>query len=605
MIHALKADLIPIILESINILEEQGELFNSVIDARDIETSIEIPKNRANGDLSSNIALRKSKESNLDALKLANLIANSFNSNLVKQSKHESLWHNAEVARPGFLNFRINPFAKLSRLCTVLTEQDYGWEKSKNIEKIILEYVSANPTGPLHVGHARQAVLGDAISNILSKAGHDTYREFYYNDAGNQIENLALSVWARLNGYDQNSEEFPKDGYRGSYIIEIANKFRILKKATKLTKFEKSKKLLNEIKNFSIGCLRDEQNSDLELLGISFDNFALESDFYQNGLVDDVITSLKKNGMTFFVDNALWLRSTDFGDDKDRVMIKSDGSYTYFVPDIAYHLDKWRRGFGKAINIQGTDHHGTVQRVKAGLQGLNKKIDKNFPMTILHKMVTVKKNGKDVKFSKRSGDYVTLKDLIYFSSGFDEVNGEVEYCENKHETATILSRGKDAVRFFLLSKKPETEFNFDVSLAQKHSEENPVFYVQYAHARASSVIRQSCVSELELLEFFSNLNDAACLGSESVNLNSLENELAHRVLGFSEVTRTVLKNVEPHQLVFYLQDLASDFHKFYNDSKILVEDTWTRNKRLLLVYSVAKLLKNNLELIGINAPEKM
>ncbi len=605
MIHALKADLIPIILESINILEEQGELFNSVIDARDIETSIEIPKNRANGDLSSNIALRKSKESNLDALKLANLIANSFNSNLVKQSKHESLWHNVEVARPGFLNFRINPFAKLSRLCTVLTEQDYGWEKSKNIEKIILEYVSANPTGPLHVGHARQAVLGDAISNILSKAGHDTYREFYYNDAGNQIENLALSVWARLNGYDQNSEEFPKDGYRGSYIIEIANKFRILKKAAKLTKFEKSKKLLNEIKNFSIGCLRDEQNSDLELLGISFDNFALESDFYQNGLVDDVITNLKKNGMTFFVDNALWLRSTDFGDDKDRVMIKSDGSYTYFVPDIAYHLDKWRRGFGKAINIQGTDHHGTVQRVKAGLQGLNKKIDKNFPMTILHKMVTVKKNGKDVKFSKRSGDYVTLKDLIYFSSGFDEVNGEVEYCENKHETATILSRGKDAVRFFLLSKKPETEFNFDVSLAQKNSEENPVFYVQYAHARASSVIRQSCVSELELLEFFSNLNDAACLGSESVNLNSLENELAHRVLGFSEVTRTVLKNVEPHQLVFYLQDLASDFHKFYNDSKILVEDTWTRNKRLLLVYSVAKLLKNNLELIGINAPEKM
>ncbi len=605
MIHALKADLIPIILESINILEEQGELFNSVIDARDIETSIEIPKNRANGDLSSNIALRKSKESNLDALKLANLIANSFNSNLVKQSKHESLWHTVEVAKPGFLNFRINPFAKLSRLCTVLTEEDYGWERSKNIEKIILEYVSANPTGPLHVGHARQAVLGDAISNILSKAGHDTYREFYYNDAGNQIENLALSVWARLNGYDQNSEEFPKDGYRGSYIIEIANKFRILKKATKLTKFEKSKKLLNEIKNFSIGCLRDEQNSDLELLGISFDNFALESDFYQNGLVDDVITNLKKNGMTFFVDNALWLRSTDFGDDKDRVMIKSDGSYTYFVPDIAYHLDKWRRGFGKAINIQGTDHHGTVQRVKAGLQGLNKKIDKNFPMTILHKMVTVKKNGKDVKFSKRSGDYVTLKDLIYFSSGFDEVNGEVECCENKHETATILSRGKDAVRFFLLSKKPETEFNFDVSLAQKHSEENPVFYVQYAHARASSVIRQSCVSELELLEFFSNLNDAAYLGSESVNLNSLENELAHRVLGFSEVTRTVLKNVEPHQLVFYLQDLASDFHKFYNDSKILVEDTWIRNKRLLLVYSVAKLLKNNLELIGINAPEKM
>ena len=508
------------------------------------------------------------------------------------------------VAKPGFINFHIKPITKLNYLCAAVAETYYGWEDIKKNEKIIVEYVSANPTGPLHVGHARQAVLGDAISKILSRVGYEIIREFYYNDAGNQIENLGLSVWARLNGYNDTHEEFPPDGYRGDYITEIANDFKAVNNVSHIKKFEKSEKLLSEIKEFSINFLREEQNADLALLDVSFDSFALESSYYKNGLVDEVIDTLKKNGKTFFLDKALWLKSTDFGDDKDRVMIKSDGSYTYFVPDVAYHLDKWIRGFKKALNIQGSDHHGTLCRVKAGLQGLNKNISEDFPITILHKMVTVKKNGKDVKFSKRSGNYVTLKELIYLSSGLDEPCFS-ETQEERTDISPLLAKGKDAVRFFLLSKKPETEFNFDVDLAQKHSEENPVFYVQYAHARASSVIKQSCLSEKELLVYFKNLSEKSFTGEQPEKFNKAENELVLRVLGFPEVARCVTENFEPHQLIFYLQDLASDFHKFYNDSKILVEDVWTKNKRLLIVFGVARILKSNLELLGINAPEKM
>ena len=604
MIHVLKQNLASEILDSIDYLKDRKQIPEIVSSLQDIEISLEIPKNKANGDLSSNIALRKSRDTNLDALKLADLIVETLKSKLHVRHKRDHLWDNVNAAKPGFINFHIKPVTKLNYLCAAVAKNYYGWEDINKHEKIIVEYVSANPTGPLHVGHARQAVLGDAISKILSRVGHDIIREFYYNDAGNQIENLGLSVWARLNDYNDSHIEFPPDGYRGDYISEIANDFKTVNKLSHIKKFEKSEKLLSEIKEFSINFLREEQNSDLALLDVSFDSFALESSYYKNGLVDEVIETLKKNGKTFFLDKALWLKSTDFGDDKDRVMIKSDGSYTYFVPDVAYHLDKWIRGFKKALNIQGSDHHGTLRRVKAGLQGLNKNISEDFPTTILHKMVTVKQNGKDVKFSKRSGNYVTLKELIYLSSGLGEPCSS-ETREERTNMSPSLAKGKDAVRFFLLSKKPETEFNFDVDLAQKHSEENPVFYVQYAHARASSVIKQSCASEKELLVYFKNLSKKSFADEQPKTFNKAENELVLRVLGFPEVARCVTETFEPHQLIFYLQDLASDFHKFYNDSKILVEDVWTKNKRLLIVFGVARILKSNLELLGINAPEKM
>ena len=604
MIRVLKRNLASEILDSIAYLKDRKQIPEIITNFKDIEISLEIPKNKANGDLSSNIALRKSRDTSLDALKLANLIVETLKFHLSRDHKSERLWDTVNVAKPGFINFHIRPIKKLDQLCAAVAETSYGWEDIKKQEKIIVEYVSANPTGPLHVGHARQAVLGDAISKILSRVGYDTVREFYYNDAGNQIENLALSVWARLNGYNDSHEEFPRDGYRGDYITEIANDFKTVNNVTHIKKFKKSEKLLSEIKKFSINFLRAEQNADLALLDVSFDSFALESSYYKNGLVNEVIDTLKKNGKTFFLDKALWLKSTDFGDDKDRVMIKSDGSYTYFVPDVAYHLDKWIRGFRKALNIQGSDHHGTLCRVKAGLQGLNKNISEDFPVTILHKMVTVKKNGKDVKFSKRSGNFVTLKELIYLSSGLDE-SGFSETQGERTDILPLLAKAKDAVRFFLLSKKPETEFNFDVDLAQKHSEENPVFYVQYAHARASSVIKQSCLSDKELLVYFRNLSEKSFTGQQPEKFNKSENDLVLRILSFPEVARCVTETFEPHQLIFYLHDLASDFHKFYNDSKILVEDAWTKNKRLLIVFGVARILKSNLELLGINAPEKM
>ncbi|MEL0325774.1 MAG: arginine--tRNA ligase, partial [Burkholderiaceae bacterium] len=379
MIHILKENLASEILDSIDYLKDRKQIPEIVTKFQDIEMSLEIPKNKANGDLSSNIALKKSRDASLDALKLANLIVETLKSQRHSEREGDRVWDNVNVANPGFINFRIKPISKLNYLRAAATENYYGWEDAKNNEKIIVEYVSANPTGPLHVGHARQAVLGDAIARILSRVGYDIIREFYYNDAGNQIENLGLSVWARLNGYDDSHEEFPADGYRGDYITEIANAFKSVNNVSHIKKFEKIEKLLNEIKYFSINFLRAEQNADLALLDVSFDSFALESSFYTNGLVDEIIDTLKKNGKTFLLDKALWLKSTDFGDDKDRVMIKSDGSYTYFVPDVAYHLDKWIRGFRKALNIQGSDHHGTLCRVKAGLQGLNKNIPADFP----------------------------------------------------------------------------------------------------------------------------------------------------------------------------------------------------------------------------------
>ena len=452
MIHLLKQNLASEILDSIDYLKDRKQIPEIVSNFQDIEISLEIPKNKANGDLSSNIALKKSKDTNLDALKLANLIVETLKSHLNKEQKSEHLWDNVNVAKPGFINFYIKPATKLNYLCAAVAETYYGWGDIKKNEKIIVEYVSANPTGPLHVGHARQAVLGDAISKILSRVGYEIIREFYYNDAGNQIENLGLSVWARLNGYNDSHKEFPPDGYRGDYINEIANDFKAVNNVSHIKKFEKSEKLLGEIKEFSINFLREEQNADLALLGVSFDSFALESSYYKNGLVDEVIDTLKKNGKTFFLDKALWLKSTDFGDDKDRVMIKSDGSYTYFVPDVAYHLDKWIRGFKKALNIQGSDHHGTLCRVKAGLQGLNKNISEDFPITILHKMVTVKKNGKDVKFSKRSGNYVTLKELIYLSSGLRR-SCFSETQEERTDISTLLAKGKRCGSFFPSFKK--------------------------------------------------------------------------------------------------------------------------------------------------------
>ena len=577
---------------------------NLSISVADIEGDIEIPKDQTNGDFSTNIALKMCKQFKYPPIELAKRVSESIKSSqkVLSDSSKVSI-KKIEIANPGFINFFLSTDSLMGFLYKLNNLDNYGWVSSNTKNPIIVEYVSANPTGPLPVGHARQAVLGDTISCLLKKSGAKVYREFYYNDAGNQIENLTQSVIARLKKVSPESPEFPKDGYKGNYITEIAKDFAEKTNLIGESGIKNSKEITKKVKAHAINLIRKEQKDDLKLLGVTFDNFAVESKFYETGLVQRVISTLKENKKTYLADGALWLKTTEYGDDKDRVMQKTDGTYTYFVPDVAYHFNKWQRGFYRAINIQGSDHHGTLTRVRAGLQGLEENIADNFPETLLHKMVRVVKDGKEVKFSKRSGSYVTLRDLVFMASGADGKLSQKNHCDIIKDP--LLTKGKDAVRFFLLSKKPETEFTFDTNLAQKQSEENPVFYVQYAHTRASSIIRQAGVTKINLSKFFKNFDEVTRTKTNSYIFTKRERIIVLRLLEYPAVISHTLNNLEPHQIVFYVQSLASDFHKFYNESKILVDDEFIKNNRLLIVLSVAHMIKKNLELLGVSAPEIM
>ncbi len=424
----------------------------------------------------------------------------------------------------------------------------------------MIEFVSANPTGPLHVGHGRQAALGDALAALLESQGHQVTREFYYNDAGAQIQNLALSVQARAQGIEPGGEGWPADGYAGDYIREIAESFTAQK-----GNFSD----LDAVRQFAVAFLRKEQDIDLQKFGVKFDVYYLESSLYSDGKVEAAVRGLVASGKTFEKDGALWLRTTDYGDDKDRVVRKSDGSYTYFVPDVAYHVTKWQRGFAKVIDVQGTDHHSTVTRVRAGLQALGIGIPPGYPDYVLHSLVKVMRGSAEVKISKRAGSYVTVRDLI------DWV-------------------GRDAVRFFLVSRKADTEFTFDVDLALAKSEENPVYYVQYAHARICSMLAQWG-------------GDPARLARAELGALKGEKELAlaQRLAEFPETVSAAADELEPHAVAFYLRALAGDFHSYYNAERILVEDEALREARLALCAAARQTLANGLALLGVSAPEKM
>jgi arginyl-tRNA synthetase len=476
----------------------------------------------------------------------------------------------AEIAGPGFINLRLRPQAKQHIVRTVLAEGErYGRSDSGRGARVVVEFVSANPTGPLHVGHGRQAALGDAISALLESRGWSVTREFYYNDAGSQIDNLALSVQARARERLGLAAEFPADGYHGEYIGEIAGKY--------LESGARDAEDLAAIRRYAVAELRREQDRDLQAFGVRFDSYYLESSLYGDGRVAKTVQSLIQSGRTFERDGALWLKTTDYGDDKDRVMRKSDGAYTYFVPDVAYHLTKWERGFRRAINVQGSDHHSTMVRVRAGLQAISAKqalgIPSAYPEYVLHKMVTVMKGGAEMKISKRAGAYVTLRDLI------DEV-------------------GCDATRFFLVSRKPDTEFVFDIDLAKSQSEENPVYYVQYAHARICSVLEQwraQFVDDDRVLD----AADPAPLTGER------EFALLRRLGDFPDALDAACEDLEPHQVAFALRELAGEFHSYYNAERILVPDAPLRRARLALCVAVGQVLRNGLALLGVSAPEKM
>ena len=509
---------------------------------------VERPKNPGHGDLSSNVAMQLARRLKRNPFQIAEQV--------VQLIRPALAGHEVEIAKPGFINLRLKPEAKLQSIRQALADgRNFGKAKETKGEKIQVEFVSANPTGPLHVGHGRQGALGDAIAALLESQGHAVTREFYYNDAGAQIENLALSVQARAKGMKPGDAGWPKDGYAGEYIEDIAREIE-------------DSNNLDAIRKHAVAYLRKEQDEDLKAFGVKFDVYYLESSLYSDGKVEEVVATWKKNGKTYEKDGALWLRTTDYGDDKDRVARKSEGGYTYFVPDVAYHLTKWQRGFRKVIDIQGTDHHSTSVRVRAGLQALGLGIPEGYPDYVLHSLVKVMRGGEEVKISKRAGSYVTVRDLI----------GWV---------------GRDAVRFFLVSRKADSEFVFDIDLALKKTDENPVYYVQYAHARVCSVFSQAgTIPELSRVDLTALKGDK-------------ELALAQRLGEYPDVVAAAAQELAPHSIAFYLRDLAGEFHSYYNAERILVDDEALRAARLALCAAVRQTLGNGLSLLGVSAPEKM
>ncbi|QWD39417.1 arginine--tRNA ligase [Polynucleobacter paneuropaeus] len=547
---------------------------------------LERPKAVEHGDVACNIALQIAKAWQMNPRELAQALVER----LKTQAGYGALIDSCEIAGPGFINFRLSNAAKTTVIQEVLTAGEaFGIvSATANSPKAMIEFVSANPTGPLHVGHGRQAALGDALANLLATQGIRVHREFYYNDAGVQIANLALSVQARLDGLKPGDPHWPEQAYNGEYIADIAQAFKgspaDVSSASAVDRLE-------AIRQFAVAYLRNEQDIDLKIFGVQFDCYYLESSLYTDGSVTQIVQDLNQVGKTYESEGALWLNTTVDGDDKNRVMRKSDGSFTYFVPDVAYHTSKWQRGFEKVINVQGSDHHGTIARVRSGLQGVAQKrgwtIPKTYPDYVLHKMVTVMRNGEEVKISKRAGSYVTVRDLVEWSGGVtDEMN--------EAERALALQRGRDAVRFFLISRKADTEFVFDIDLALQQNDENPVFYVQYAHARICSILQQWGGQASELMAA-----DLSLLDSKPAD------HLLRRLAEYPEMLATAATELAPHALAFYLRDLAGDFHTFYNADRVLVDDPALKLARLALLSATRQVLQNGLKLLGVSAPAKM
>ncbi|AWW46910.1 arginine--tRNA ligase [Polynucleobacter paneuropaeus] len=547
---------------------------------------LERPKAVEHGDVACNIALQIAKAWQMNPRELAQALVER----LKTQAGYGALIDSCEIAGPGFINFRLSNAAKTTVIQEVLTAGEaFGIvSATANSPKAMIEFVSANPTGPLHVGHGRQAALGDALANLLATQGIRVHREFYYNDAGVQIANLALSVQARLDGLKPGDPHWPEQAYNGEYIADIAQAF---KGSPADVSSASAENRLEVIRQFAVAYLRNEQDIDLKIFGVQFDCYYLESSLYTDGSVTQIVQDLNQVGKTYESEGALWLNTTVDGDDKDRVMRKSDGSFTYFVPDVAYHTSKWQRGFEKVINVQGSDHHGTIARVRSGLQGVAQKrgwtIPKAYPDYVLHKMVTVMRNGEEVKISKRAGSYVTVRDLVEWSGGVtDEMN--------EAERALALQRGRDAVRFFLISRKADTEFVFDIDLALQQNDENPVFYVQYAHARICSILQQWGGQASELMAA-----DLSLLDSKAAD------HLLRRLAEYPEMLATAATELAPHALAFYLRDLAGDFHTFYNADRVLVDDPALKLARLALLSATRQVLQNGLKLLGVSAPAKM
>jgi arginyl-tRNA synthetase len=530
---------------------------------------VERTRSREHGDFATNAAMLLTKVAGRKPREVAEA--------LVAALPKGGLIDRVEIAGPGFINFFLGRDAYKNLLSEVFTQgNDFGRNASGQGRMVGVEYVSANPTGPLHVGHGRNAVLGDCLARLLGATGHDVRREFYYNDAGVQIQNLAVSVQARARGIEPGAEGWPEAGYRGDYIADVARAYlagESVEADGRTVTGAKDVENLEAIREFAVAALRHEQDLDLAAFGVEMDVYFLESSLYSGGKVEETVRELVKHGHTYEDGGALWLRSTDYGDDKDRVMRKSDGTYTYFVPDVAYHLSKWQRGYQDAVTVLGSDHHGTLMRVKAGLQALDQGIPKDYPHYVLYQMITVMRGGEEVKISKRAGSYLTLRDLI------DEA-------------------GRDATRYFLIARKSDSQLVFDIDLARSQSNDNPVYYIQYAHARVCRVMQ-------ELGERGFTYDREAGMAAFGQLDSEHETAVMVELARYPEVVETAATNLEPHLVAQYLRELAGALHSYYHEHKWIVDDTGLRNARVTLALATRQVLRNGLDLLGISAPEKM
>ncbi|PZP33447.1 MAG: arginine--tRNA ligase [Roseateles depolymerans] len=553
------------------LLAALAEALQDIAPGSNAVAAFESPKQAAHGDFACTAAMQLAKPLKANPRELATRLIAALEAKPAFQTWVQAL----EIAGPGFINIRLKPAAKQAVVSEVAAAGTAFGHRAATGKHVMVEFVSANPTGPLHVGHARQAALGDALCSVFKTQGHDVTREFYYNDAGVQIATLANSTQMRLKGFKPGDAEWPEAAYNGDYIQDIADAF--LKKETVKAddrEFTASGDVddLDSIRQFAVAYLRHEQDLDLQAFGLKFDSYFLESSVYAGGQLEKTVERLVASGKTYEEGGALWLRTTDYGDDKDRVMRKKEGGYTYFVPDVAYHINKFERGYTQCINIQGTDHHGTIARVRAGLQAVNLGIPQGFPDYVLHKMVTVMKNGEEVKISKRAGSYVTLRDLIDWTS-------------------------RDAVRFFLISRKADTEFIFDVDLALKQNDENPVFYVQYAHARICSVIRN----------WVTRGGDESALGGADLTLLTAPTEeaLMLKLAAYPDMLTGAAAGLAPHDVAFYARDLAGAYHSYYAAERVLDQAPELSRARVALLAATRQVLANALGLLGVSAPEQM
>lgn len=530
---------------------------------------LERPRDPTHGDVASNVAMTLARELKRAPRQIAEQITELLD---LEAAGVEAV----EIAGPGFLNFRLSSGVVASVLPNILAaDKSWGRSETGGGARVMVEFVSANPTGPLHIGHGRQAALGDAISSLLTWTGWDVHREFYYNDGGRQMELLALSVHARYLEHFGDEAEIPEGGYHGGYVAEIAE--RLADDVGEKYRESVSGQDLDEIRALAVGTLRAEQDRDLGDFGVIFDEYYLESSLYDGGRVDDTIQALKDTGLVYEHEGATWLKTTDFGDQKDRVMVRSNGLPTYFVPDVAYHLHKWQRGFHRVINVQGSDHHSTVDRVRSGVQALG--LPEGYPEYVLHQMVRVTRDGQEVKFSKRAGSALSLREL------YEEV-------------------GVDVTRYFFQMRKPDAQMLFDVDAALDHSDTNPVYKVQYAHARMCSIFAKA---EIEAESIETGSTDLSVLDHE------LERELVKNLGEFTEVLERSARQSTPHSLCEYLEQTAGSTNGWYhagNPSRnpelaVLSDNAELRQARLVLARAVQIVLRNGLAVLGISAPTRM